>query len=223
MPIDPSSEVGLTISGKEMSWEWSSLSAIRRREERRLDSVEREDLLGERLVLGEVHRVRSGPRVVEVEELQVGRDVHVLRVVAGVGLGQVEDEVRVELRERDERLLGAVEHLVERLVPELAQGLEDLLAVRLLALLLPALPADGFLRRRLGRRLLLFPDVVEDGDFQLRRSAHVRTARTFRASGSSSRGRSRRPTPRSGVPFRTSRPPAGRARRPWTRSPARAS
>ena len=81
------------------------LALVGGREERRADPVEGEDLLGERLVLREVERVGAAAGVRLAEQVEVRGDVHVHRVVAGVGLGQVEEEVGVRARERDERLV----------------------------------------------------------------------------------------------------------------------
>ena len=96
--------------------------------------------------------------------------MRLLRVVAFVGFHQVEDEVRVVLRQLEEGLLAA--QLVEKgVVPVLPQGVGDLLAVGLGRLdALPAAAAAGFLRMLLARQLLRRSDVVrrlvEHGDPQ---------------------------------------------------------
>ena len=71
------------------------LAPVGGREEGRPDAVEGEDLLGERLVLRQVERVGPGARVGASEQVEVRGDVHVLGVVAGVGLGQVEEQVGI--------------------------------------------------------------------------------------------------------------------------------
>ena len=91
--------------------------------------MEVEDLFRDRLVLGEVVSLRAAAGVGNVQQFQIGRDVLVHRVVAGIGLGEVEDEVGAAPWQREERLFRAVEHLIGRFVPELCQRLEDLFAV----------------------------------------------------------------------------------------------
>jgi hypothetical protein len=95
------------------------LAAKRRREVRRADVVEGEDLLREGLVLREVERLRAGARVGPSEKVEVRRDVHVLRVVAGVRLGHVEEELGTALDDRGERRVAPVEHVVARFVLQL--------------------------------------------------------------------------------------------------------
>src|SRR5262249_24710006 len=132
------------------------------------NSVEGEDLLGERLVLRQIEGMwaRSGRRA--IEKIQIRRNVHVFGVVAGVGLGEIEDEIAVCAAHGGQRLYPPIEDLVARLVTKLGQRLEDLLAVRLLFLFLfaAALPRGRLFRLGLRLRLFLFPGVVEDRDLE---------------------------------------------------------
>ena len=136
----------------------------------RLNSVKREHLFGDGFVLGEEVSVRPRAGVGDLEQVEECSDVHVLGVVAGVGFGEVEDEVGVAFGEREQGLRAAVEDVIRRLVAELLQGLEDLFAVVLDRLLLAlrflplALARRGRFFRHFGR--LFFPQVVQDGDFQ---------------------------------------------------------
>ena len=127
--------------------------------------MELEDLLRERLVLREVQGVRAGARVRPAEQIEKRRDVHVARVVARVRLGEVEREVRAVAHDRNERRVGAVENLIERVVPELSERVENLLTIEFRV---PAprtrLPLSRLGRRLLRRGSLLFPDVVEHGN-----------------------------------------------------------
>src|SRR5262249_19625637 len=88
----------------------------------------------------------------------------------GVRLGEVEDQVRLAPGERDERLRASVDDLIERLVAELAERLEDLLTIELLALAGLLLPRGVLSVLLFALRLLflfLFPEVVEHRDLQL--------------------------------------------------------
>ena len=67
-------------------------------EARHPDSMEREQLLRERLVLAEHERVRPGARVGHLHELEQRGDVRLVRAVGEEGLAQVEDDVRLERR-----------------------------------------------------------------------------------------------------------------------------
>ena len=86
-------------------------------------------------------RVRAGAGVGDLEQVEKCGDLHLLGVVAGVGFGEVEDEVGVAFGEPEQRLRAAVENVIRRLVAELLQGFEDLLAVLLFRLLLAFLLA----------------------------------------------------------------------------------
>ena len=176
-----------------MSCEWSSLP-LYDVAKKGVRTVEREDLLGEGLVLREVESVGAGARVGLAEEVQERRDVHVHRVVAGVGLGEVEDEVGLGAGDGDEGLVAPVEDLVDGLVAELDERVEDLLAIRNVFLLLaPDLPLRlrfrRLLRRRRGGLGVFLVDVVQDGDLEFFPAhalpSRLTSARTCRASGSS--------------------------------------
>jgi hypothetical protein len=71
---------------------------------RRPDPVEGEDLLGERLVLREVEAARPGAVYFLCSRVEVGGEVDVLGVVAGPRLGEVEDQVALEIGQGLERL-----------------------------------------------------------------------------------------------------------------------
>ena len=90
----------------------------------RPDAVEGEDLLGQCLVLRKEERLRTGPGVGQLEQVEEGGDVRLLGVVAGVGLGEVEDEIRFETREVQERAL-VVQLVEEGVVAVRAQRLEE--------------------------------------------------------------------------------------------------
>ena len=91
------------------------------------------------------------PGVGDFEQVEVRRYLHLLGVIAGVGLREVEDEIGPAFGKAEQRLRTAIEHLVRRLVAELLQGFEDFFTVvlfwLLLAILLPFAPA----RRRVFR------------------------------------------------------------------------
>src|ERR1700716_3035416 len=71
--------------------------------------------------------VRTGAGVAHLEQIEEGGDVDVLAVVAGVRLGQVEDQVRRAARETEQAFL-ALQQVEEGLVPPLLERLEHLLA-----------------------------------------------------------------------------------------------
>ena len=58
--------------------------------------MEREERLRQRLVLAEHERIRPGPRVGHLHQLEQRRDVRLVRAVREEGLAQVEDDVRLE-------------------------------------------------------------------------------------------------------------------------------
>src|SRR5207342_2139890 len=74
-------------------------SPKRSREDRRMDAVELEDLLGVRLFLSVQQTVRSRTGESLVDQLQVGGDTVISGVVAGEGLSQVEDQIALHSRE----------------------------------------------------------------------------------------------------------------------------
>src|SRR5205823_12112736 len=98
------------------------------------------------------------------QKIQISGDIHVLRVVAGIGLGEIEEEVALTFPERRERLIASIEHLVMRFMAQLYQCLEDLFTVFLFDLLFLLSLARLW---RLGSRLsAIFPNVVKDRNFQ---------------------------------------------------------
>jgi len=78
----------------------------------RLDLVKVENLLCDRLVLSQIESLRAATGIGNVDQIQVGGDVHVHRVIARVGLGEVEDEVGAAPCQRKQRLVLAVENVV---------------------------------------------------------------------------------------------------------------
>ena len=92
--------------------------------------------------------MRSGAGVGDIEQIEVGGDVHLLGVIAAVGFGEVEDEVGVAFGEAEQGLLAAIEHVIGGLVAELLQGFEDFFAVVLDRLPLAFLLAFALTRRR---------------------------------------------------------------------------
>src|SRR4029453_10040560 len=109
---------------------------VDRGEVRRAEPVEREEALRDRLVLREQESRWSRPRVGKVEEIEVGGDVQILRVVAPVGLGEVENGVGFDARERLRAARASVEAVLDHRVAPLDERVRDLLAVALL----PSLP-----------------------------------------------------------------------------------
>src|SRR5215472_8936830 len=62
-------------------------------EKRSANAVKIEDLLGQGLVLCQKQRLRAGAGVGAAEEIKVGCHVHLLVIIAGVGLHQVEKQI----------------------------------------------------------------------------------------------------------------------------------
>ena len=142
------------------------LSFVDHRRGRGIDVVEAHDLLGHRLLHGQVRRVRPGAGVFFPDQIEKRGEVHLLGVVAGVRLGEVEEEVSVLARDLGQRGRLTVDGDLERLVPQLGQRLGDRLAVGERLLLLAAAARR---RCRLGVlariRLGAFPAVEDDRDF----------------------------------------------------------
>ena len=127
MPIEPSSRAGLTMTGKLQVVREIEPAAERLGEDRRVDAVEREDLLRDRLVLRQHQAVRARAGVVLADQLEEAGDLEVGGVVVGKRLGQVEHQVAFDPRQRQQALRRAVELVHHRLVTELGQRLGDLL------------------------------------------------------------------------------------------------
>src|SRR5437660_1593129 len=102
-------------------------ATLRHHERGRADAVVADDLLGQRLVLPQVQSVRTGAGVAHLEQIEEGSDVDVLAVVAGVRLGQVEDQIRWAAREAEQAFL-ALQRVEEGLVAQLLERIEHLLA-----------------------------------------------------------------------------------------------
>ena len=98
MPIDPSSRIGFTMTGKCSSSRERQAAAERAREHGRRDAVEREDLLRDALVLREHQAVAAGAGKRLADELEIRGDVVVGGVVAAERLAEIEDDVAIELR-----------------------------------------------------------------------------------------------------------------------------
>ena len=154
-------------------------AAVRAGEHRRVDAVELEDLLRDRLVLRVEQAVRAGAGEPLVDQLEVGGDAVVGGVVAGERLGEVEDQIALHPRQRVQALERSVEHVQRRLVPELAERVGDFVLdfllverarqrrlVRGAAAALPALPSD-----RRGRRCSVCPQLWRD----YKRERHARS------------------------------------------------
>src|SRR6185312_13292727 len=90
-------------------------------EVRRLDFVKVENLLGDGFVLREIESLRIAASVGDVQQFEVSGDVLVHGVIAGVRLGEVDDEVGAAFGQRQQRLILAVEDVIGRLVTELGQ------------------------------------------------------------------------------------------------------
>jgi len=149
-------------------------ATLRDHERGRADAVVADDLLGQRLVLPQVQSVRTGAGVAHLEQIEEGSDVDVLAVVAGVRLGQVEDQIRWAARETEQAFL-ALQRVKEGLVPQLLERIEHLLARELrypfgLARSRPlrlVLLARRRNRRTKGRGRVVARRLVEDRDPQL--------------------------------------------------------
>ena len=127
MPIEPSSRAGLTMTGNCRSCEKSRRPRKRLGEHRRVDAVEGEDLLRDRLVLRQHQAVGAGAGVPLADQLEEAGDLEVGGVVVGKRLGEVEDQIALHPRQRQQALLRAVELVHHRLVSELGQRLGDFL------------------------------------------------------------------------------------------------
>src|ERR1700737_3044792 len=103
------------------------IAALRHHERGSPDAVVADDLLGQRLVLPQMQSVRTRSGVAHLEQIEEGGDVDVLAVVAGVRLGQVENQVRRAARETEQAFL-ALQQVEEGLVPQLLERVEHLLA-----------------------------------------------------------------------------------------------
>ena len=117
--------------------------------------------------------VACGPAPVygNLEQIQECGDLHLLGVVAGVGFGEVEDEIGAAFCEPEQGLRAAIENVIRGLMAELLQGFEDLFAVVLYRLLLAFLLPLALARRGnffLHFSRFFFPQVVQHGDFQFR-------------------------------------------------------
>src|ERR1035438_10657106 len=104
--------------------------------ERSLDAMKRENLFGDRFVLGENNGMRTGASVAQSQQVDIGDHVHLLGVVAIERFGQVKDQVGIATREGVQRLRTSIQLEIRRLVPQLLQRFEDFLAVGLLFLAL---------------------------------------------------------------------------------------
>ena len=143
-------------------------AAERAREHRRMDAVELEDLLRDRLVLRVEQAVRAGTGEALVEQFEVGGETVVRGVVAGERFGEVEDEIDIQLREAVQALDRSVEDVAIGLVTEFAQRLGDFV--------LDFFLVEGARERRLVGGCGLFgrfPAIVEDGNLQCAQSAGI--------------------------------------------------
>ena len=113
IPIEPSSRAGLTMTGKFEVVRKVEAPAERARKHRRVQAVELEDLLGDGLVLRVEQAVRAGAGDPLVDELEIRGDGVVGGVVAGERLGEIEDEIAIEARQRVQPLGRSIED-VER-------------------------------------------------------------------------------------------------------------
>ena len=100
-------------------------AAIRPREDRRVQAVKLENLLGDGLVLRVEQAVRSRAGEPLVDQLEIRRDAGVGAVVAGERLGEIEDEIAVHARDRMEALDRSVEAVQGGGVAKLAERVGD--------------------------------------------------------------------------------------------------
>src|SRR5205085_9499713 len=91
----------------------------------RVKSVKLQDLLGDGLVLRVQEPVRSRSGEALVDQLEIRADRGVGAVVAGEGLGEIEDQIAVHARERMQALDRSVETVQGRGVAKLAERVGD--------------------------------------------------------------------------------------------------
>ena len=137
------------------------ISAIRGRKIRRPNAMEGKHLFRGGFVLGKKMGMRPGTRVRNAQQIYIRGHVHFFGVVAGVRLREVEDQLSAAFAQTIKRLWTAVQHVIRRFVPQLAERVENLFAVFLLFALAP-----GFCRRLRFWSFLFTPDVIQHGDFE---------------------------------------------------------
>src|SRR5262249_61674850 len=106
--------------------------------------------------------VRSGAGETFLEQFEVPGDARVGGVVAGERLGEIEDEIAVEARERVEALDRSVEAVERRVVTEFAEGLGDFV----FDFLLVQRPRQRRLLIPGGLFVPLVPSIVQNYDVQ---------------------------------------------------------
>ena len=134
----------------------------------RMDAMEREDLLRNRLVLRQHQAVGARTGVPFPDQIEERRDLEVRGVVIGKRLGQVENQIAVEARQCQQALGVAVQLVEHRVVTQLAEDFGDFV----LYFLLIERPDDRRLLDR-SRRLFVFNEhtVIENDDFQFAHAA----------------------------------------------------
>src|SRR5438045_3566492 len=97
-----------------------NVSAVSRRKIWSANAVEGEHLFGSAFVLGQKMRVWPSPRVRNSQKVHVRGNVHLLGIVAGIGFGEIEDEVSAAFSRSEEHTseLQSLRHLVCRLLLE---------------------------------------------------------------------------------------------------------
>ena len=100
-------------------------SLVEDRGEGGMQSVEADDFFGDGFVHAEVGAGGAGPGVAFVHEVEEGGEMHLLGIVAAVGLGEVEMKIGFAARDFLERSELAVDGDDGRLVAEGAQGVSD--------------------------------------------------------------------------------------------------
>src|SRR5215469_5557672 len=136
------------------------IAAIRGREVGRRNAMEMEHLLRRCFVLGEKMGVWAGACVWQADQIHVSGDVHFLRVIAGVGFGEIESYVGTTFRKTMKSLRTAIENVIRRFMAEFGERVENFFPVFFFF----ALSARCRYSFRLGR-LLFSPLVVQHGDF----------------------------------------------------------
>src|SRR5688572_20363637 len=86
-----------------------------------MDAVELQDLLRDALVLREKKAVGSGAGEALLNQLEIGGNAVVSRIVAAERFGEVENQIAIDARQRVQPFERSVENVERRVVAELAE------------------------------------------------------------------------------------------------------
>ena len=82
----------------------------------RADPMKPKYLFSQSLVLGEIQSLRTSAGVGPSKKIKLGSDMHLFVVVPGIGLHQVEEQVSLAARERQERFFITAQHFIAGLM-----------------------------------------------------------------------------------------------------------